>query len=490
MAASLAQTYGCFIDGEWRSIGEQFPVFDPTTQERITTVYDGGPEAIDESIRSAQESLERWNGLSAQDRGEILSGVANALRSEKEHLAKVETRESGRPLSESRYLVELGIDNFDYFAGLADKIEGKTIPVSGDRLDYTLQEPLGVTGHIIPWNASFVLASRSIAPALTCGNTVVAKASPETPLSLLEMARIANEAGLPDGVFNTVAGDGARTGAALTNDDRIRKLVFTGSRATGETVMKAAAENVVPVSLELGGKGPCIVFPDADIEQALSDMVNVFMNTGQICFATTRLFVHDDIYEEFINEFAKAVSELEYGPGIEDHDLGALISAEAQNNVDSMVKQAVSNGGRVLAGGELPDSTGHFYPATLVDEVADDALISCEEIFGPVLTAYRFEDEESVIKRANDTRYGLSAALWTGNLSRAHRIAEDIDAGTIMINEYPAVFTAAPFGGYKASGIGREKGVQALDHYTQTKNVSVSIGSSRSWSGDKERDPT
>jgi aldehyde dehydrogenase (NAD+) len=341
-----------------------------------------------------------------------------------------------------------------------------------------VREPLGVVAQVVPWNAAVILGARGIAPALACGNTVVAKPSPEAPVSVLEMARIASEAGLPDGVFNVVPGDGRRTGQALTTDDRIDGIVFTGSKATGKQVMKAAAENVVPVGLELGGNNPNIVFPDADLEQALADTIKVTYNTGQVCFATTRVFVHDDVYDEFVPALADRLDALEYGPGAEGHDLGPLISPAARQAVHEYVQQAVANGGRLLAGGDLPDGPGNFYPATLVDQVDDDAPISCDEVFGPVLKAYRFESEAEAIQRANDTEYGLYAAVWTNDLSRAHRVAGELESGGVVVNEYPATFPQAPFGGYKQSGIGREKGMQALDHYTQLKNVTISLGES------------
>ncbi|MFB6134124.1 MAG: aldehyde dehydrogenase, partial [Halanaeroarchaeum sp.] len=257
--------------------------------------------------------------------------------------------------------------------------------------------------------------------------------------------------------------------------ERVRELVFTGSRETGELVAKAAAEHVIPVALELGGKSPNIVFPDADLDRAAGDTLKAFMNTGQVCHAGTRVFVHDDVYDEFVADLVERTEAMEIGPGESDPDVGPLISTDAQRRVAEAVDEAVENGARLLAGGHIPREGGNYYAPTLLDKVADDAAISCEELFGPVLTLYRFDSESEVIERANDTKYGLYGVVWTNDLSRAHRVAGAIEAGSIAVNEYPATFVQAPFGGYKESGLGREKGQQAIKHYTQLKNIAVRI---------------
>jgi aldehyde dehydrogenase (NAD+) len=474
MDVSLPGT-GVYVDGEHREGNERFPVFDPATNEQLTTVAEAGEPGVDAAVASSERALEEWRAIDAGERRDHLLALADAIRDNSEWLAELETAENGRPISQSRSLVTGAAGYFEYYAGMTDKIEGETIPVPGDYLDYTVREPLGVTGHLVPWNVSLKLGARSFAPALATGNTLVVKPSPEAPLSLLAFAELATEAGLPDGVLNVVPGDGPRTGASLTHDERVRGLVFTGSRETGELVAKAAAEHVIPVALELGGKSPNIVFPDADLDRAAGDTLKAFMNTGQVCHAGTRVFVHDDVYDEFVADLVERTEAMDIGPGASNPDVGPLISADAQRRVADAVDEAVEDGARLLAGGHVPREEGNYYAPTLLDNVADDATISCEELFGPVLTLYRFDSESEVIERANESRYGLYGVVWTNDLSRAHRVAGAIEAGSIAVNEYPATFVQAPFGGYKESGLGREKGQQAIEHYTQLKNIAVRI---------------
>lgn len=466
---------GVFIGGSSRGGIESFSVHDPATNEQLATVAEAGQPGVEAAVTDSQEALVEWQGLEPRERGRALRALADAIREHSDRLARIETAENGRPISQSRSLVTGSAEYFEYYAGLVDKIEGETIPVAGDYLDYTVREPLGVTGHLVPWNVSLKLGARSFAPALACGNTVVAKPAPEAPLSLLAFAEIATEAGLPDGVFNVVPGDGPRTGAALTGDERVRGLVFTGSRPTGEIVGRAAIERMVPTALELGGKSPNIVFPDADLDRAAQDTLKAFGNAGQICHAGTRVFVHDDVYDEFVDDLIDRAEAMSIGPGESDPDLGPLITRGAREEVADAVDQAVEAGARLRCGGHVPRDEGNYYAPTLVDEVDDDAALSCGELFGPVLALYRFDTEQEVIERANNTRYGLYAVVWTNNLSRAHRVAGAIEAGSIAVNEYPATFVEAPFGGYKQSGLGREKGLQAVEHYTQIKNVAVRL---------------
>lgn len=474
MDLQLPET-GVYIGGASREGIESFPVLDPATNDRLATVAEAGQPGVDAAVADSQEALTEWQALEPRERGDHLRSLAAAIREHSERLARIETAENGRPISQSRSLVTGSADYFEYYAGIVDKIEGETIPVPGNYHDYTVREPLGVTGHLVPWNVSLKLGTRSFAPALACGNTVVVKPAPEAPLSLLAFAEIATEVGLPDGVFNVVPGDGPRTGAALTNDQRVRGLVFTGSRATGEIVATAAAERIVPVALELGGKSPNIVFPDADLDRAARDTLKAFGNAGQICHAGTRVFVHDEVYDAFVEDLIERADAMSIGPGASDPDLGPLITRDARDEVADAVEQAVEDGARLRCGGHVPREDGNYYAPTLLDQVDDDAAISCEELFGPVLTLYRFDSESEVIERANDTRYGLYGVVWTNDLSRAHRVAGELEAGSIAVNDYPATFVEAPFGGYKESGLGREKGRQAIEHYTQLKNVAVRI---------------
>ena len=467
--------YGCYIDGAYREPIETFEVVDPATDDSIATVAEGGADGVDRALDAAETAQAEWTSIDPSERGRILTDVADALRDHAEELAQLETAETGRPISQSRLFVTNAAKYFDYYGGLTDKIEGETIPIGEGYLDYTRLEPLGITGQIIPWNVPSLLSLRGIAPAIACGNAVVAKPSPEAPLTVLEMNRIATEAGLPAGLWNSVPGDGANTGAALTNADRVDKVVFTGSTATAKRVMKDAADTLTPVGMETGGKSPGIVFPDANLDHVVEDALKVFFNAGQTCFATTRIFVHEAVYDEVAGRIAEETAALSVGPGVEDPDVGPLISEVARDSVAEYVDDAIKRGGRVLAGGEIPRETGNFYAPTVIDDVADDAPISCDEVFGPLFTIYEFDDEEKVVRRANDTKYGLYATVWTADVSRAHRVANRLEAGTVTINEYPVTSPQAPFGGYKESGIGREKGLQAIDEYTQTKNVVVSI---------------
>lgn len=470
--------YGVFVGGEYRDGEGTFIVTNPGTNEKIAEIAESGASGVDAAITSAEAALDEWQGIAPEERSSILQDVADLLADHTEELAEIETAEMGRPISESRGIISEGMGYFNYYSGVPTKIQGDTIPVPGERLDYTLREPLGVLGQIIPWNSAGILAARGIAPALACGNTVVAKPAPEAPISVSRIAELANEAGLPDGVFNVVPGGGASTGDPLTGDERISGLTFTGSVGTGKHVAKRAMENVVPINLELGGKSPSIVFPDADLDEALEDMLRVYMNSGQVCFATTRVFVHEDVYDEFVEEFAEAVSEMTAGPGEEDNDVGPLIHQQALENVEEYVENAAANGARILAGGEVVDRDANLYAPTVVDGVADDMPIACDEVFGPVVTTHKFSDEDGVLKRANDTEYGLYATVWTNDIGRAHRLAHGLEAGSVSVNEYPALFPQAPFGGYKQSGLGREKGLQTIHHFTQLKNVAVSLGDS------------
>jgi aldehyde dehydrogenase (NAD+) len=476
MQPGLSERYDALIGGEERPSAETFTVTDPATNEPIATVATCDAGAVDAAVTAAERATRAWEGVDPERRGRLLRSVADLIRENVDRYARIETAETGRPISQSRGNVRDAAGYFEYYAGLTDKIEGETIPLPGERLDYTVREPLGVTAHVVPWNAALVLGARSLGPALACGNTAVLKPAPEAPLSLLTFCGDLRDLDIPDGVVNVVPGDGATTGAALTGDPRLGKIIFTGSRTTGKTVMREAAENVVPVGLELGGKSPSIVFADADLESAVADTVKVFFNSGQICFATTRVFVHEDIYEEFVENLVERTEALEVGPGEEDPDVGPLISPEAQRRVADSVAAAVEDGARVLAGGEIPREEGNYYAPTVIEGVDDDHDLSRTELFGPVVSVYSFSEEREAIERANDSEYGLYGAIWTRTLDRAHRVAAELEAGSITVNEYPATFPQAPFGGYKQSGIGREKGRQAITEYTELKNVSIALG--------------
>jgi len=470
-------TYGNIIAGEERTGGSTVEVQDPATEELLAEVATATEADVEDAIVAAADAADEWAAHDPVERGRLLSRVARRLEAETGTLARIETLEMGRSLGASTAQAEKTAEYFDYYAGLTDKIEGETIPIGGesDVLDYTVREPYGVTAHVVPWNASMVLGVRSITPALAAGNTLVVKADERAPLSLLKLAEIANEAGLPRGVLNVVTGGGARTGRQITDDDRIDHIEFTGSTETGSAVMETAARHITPVHLELGGKSPNVVFPDADRQQAARDSVKAFWNTGQTCFAPTRIFVHEGIYEEFTDRLVEETEAMDVGPGIDGNTIGPLITADALDRVESYVESAREGGAEILTGGSRLDRPGHFYEPTLIAGVDDDAPVACDEVFGPVLTVHEFGSESEAIARANDTDYGLYALVWTTDLSRAHRMARELEAGTVLINEYLFASQQAPSGGYKKSGIGRAKGQQAVENYTQLKNVVVSI---------------
>lgn len=474
MSDLIDERYDSYIDGEWVPSKKTFEVRDPATGDLLTEVAEAGQHGIDRALSVAETTLSDWQEVPPDEREQILRDVGDLIRKHVDRLAQIETLEMGRPLEESKALIIDAARYFEYYGGMVDKIQGETIPVPGNYLDYTLREPKGISAQIIPWNASMLLGARGIAPALACGNTVVAKPSPEAPISLLEFAELATGADLPSGVLNIVPG-GSNTGSALTSNPRIDCLTFTGSRETGTKVMQAAAENIVPVGLELGGNNPAIAFADADPAEVATDMRAAYYNTSQVCFAPTRLFIHEDIYDETLSELVDRVKPMTVGHGLEGADMGPLISTEAQQTVADYVDQAVEDGAILVTGGRIPQEKGNFYEPTIVEDVADDAPLSCDEVFGPVIVVYEFSEEDEVIERANNVDYGLYAVIYTDTLNLGHRVAHELKVGSVVINEYPATFPQAPFGGYKDSGISREKGFQAIEHYTEVKNVTVSL---------------
>ncbi len=470
-------TYGNVIASDEQTREDTFDVTNPATEEVIATVAKATKSDVEAAISAADAASDSWAQFDSGKRVRLLLEIAERVEQSVDKLAETETLEMGRSLGASQAQAQKTARYFEYYAGIADKIEGQTIPISGNQsvLDYTVREPYGVTSHIIPWNASMVLAARSIAPALAAGNSVVAKADENAPLSLLTLGKIINETEIPSGVFNVVTGGGARTGQQLTDDDRVDYIEFTGSTETGTAVMKSAADHITPVHLELGGKSPNLVFPDADLEQAATDSAKVFWNTGQTCFSPTRIFVHEEVYEAFIDLLITEVQSMEIGPGMENNTIGPLITETAVERVQSYLDDAIEEGAKILLGGNRINRSGHFFEPTIVTNVDDDSAISCDEIFGPVVTVYKFSSESEALNRANATDYGLYALVWTDDLDRAHRLAGKLEAGTVVVNEYLFASPNAPSGGYKKSGIGRTKGQQAIKNYTQLKNVVISV---------------
>ncbi|WP_440991816.1 aldehyde dehydrogenase family protein [Haloarchaeobius baliensis] len=470
----LSAEYGLYIDGDWHGRERQFEVLDPATNQSLARVASASAEDTELAIDSAATTFEEWRQVDHSERGRRLLQAADLLREHREDLARTETLETGRPLAQSRRRIGGAIGFFDYYGGIADKIEGETIPIDGDRHSYTVREPLGVTGHIVPWNSPSILAARSFAPALACGNTVVAKPSPDAPLTVLRLAELLTEAGLPPGAVNVVTDADAAAGKAITESETVAGISFTGSRTVGKQVMKTAADTLTPVDLELGGNTPCIVFPDADLDAVVRDGVKAYDNAGQICFTISRFFVHADIYDEFADRFATAVDSLEVGPWDEEPDVGPVISPASRDRLADYVDEAVGDSARLLAGGTIPRAEGNFYSPTLLDRVDDTDPVACDELFGPVKTLHEFETEPGVIERANDTEYGLYAVIWTDDVSRVHRLVDAMETGVVAVNEFPILAPQTPFGGYKESGIGRTKGHHAIEHFTQVKSATIS----------------
>ncbi|MFL6332407.1 MAG: aldehyde dehydrogenase family protein, partial [Pyrinomonadaceae bacterium] len=407
-------------------------------------------------------------------------------------LAAIETSDNGKPIRETSYVdLPQVVENFEYFAGWATKIEGETIPVPGQMFNYTLREPVGVCGQIIPWNFPLLMAAWKLAPALAAGNTVVLKPAEQTPVGAMELAALIQEAGFPDGVVNVVPGYGETAGAALASHKGIDKVAFTGSTEVGKIIAHAAADNLTKVSLELGGKAPNIVFADADIEQAVNGaMMGIFFNQGQVCCAGSRLFLDARVKDEFLDRFKEKSSRVRVGdPMDKNTQMGPQVSEEQLNRIKGYVDIAKGEGAQVLSGGCPPQlegdfQQGYFFQPTIFGEVKNSMRVAQEEIFGPVVSVITFEDEDELIKQANEISYGLSAGIWTKDITRAHRFAKAVHAGVVWINTYNMFNAASPFGGYKQSGYGREMGKHALEMYTQVKSVWVDLsGKPIGWFG-------
>ncbi|MFC4550059.1 MULTISPECIES: aldehyde dehydrogenase family protein [Halorussus] len=472
------RTYDLLVDGESiaASDGDRFETRNPATETAFAEVARGTAADIDAAVGAAKAAFSKWNSMAPQERGRLLNDLAAKIRAQKESLALLETRDNGKPLSHARSDVETCARYFEYYAGIADKVHGDSIPLTDEYVDYTVREPLGVTGQIIPWNLPINIFGRSVAPALATGNVAVVKPAEQTPVTALEVGRLAVEVGIPDGVLNVVPGFGDEAGAALAEHPDVDGVSFTGSVPTGIEVGRTAMKNVTQVHLELGGKSPNVVFPDADFENAIeSTMAGIFANAGQVCSAGSRLLVHEDIHEEFVDELADRAADLELGSGDEDPDMGPLVSEAQFKKVTSYLDIGREEVGEPVVGGGVPDREGYFVEPTIFDDMDNDARIAQEEIFGPVLSVIEFSDEEEAIQIANDVDYGLVAGIHTENHDRAHRFARDVDAGQIFINEWFAGGEETPFGGFKRSGFGREKGLAAVDAYTQVKNVCANI---------------
>ncbi len=486
----LSKTQKLLIDGKRvdAASGETFEVLDPSTNSVLTRVPKGGKEDIDRAVKAARNAFENgpWGKLSVSERGKLIWKLADLIEERTEEFSQLETLDNGKPLAIARAVdVALVIDHFRYYAGMATKIHGETIDISvpyapgAEFLDFTRREPMGVVGQIIPWNFPLLMAAWKMGVALAAGNCVVLKPAEQTPLSALHLADLFAEAGFPDGVVNIVSGFGD-AGAALAEHMDIDKVAFTGSTEVGHEIVKASAGNLKRVSLELGGKSPSIVFPDADLDIAAQGVAGaIFFNQGQVCTAGSRLLVHKDVYDEVMGRVAEQAKSIKVGPGMcSDTNMGPLVSRDQQEKVLNYIRSGELAGASTLTGGKAIGGdleAGCYVEPTVFENVHQDMKIVAEEIFGPVVVAAPFEDIDSVISRGNDTEYGLAASVWTNDINKAHKVAKGLKAGTVWVNCHNVFDAAAPFGGYKRSGFGREMGIHALENYTQVKNVIIQL---------------
>jgi len=470
------------IGGEWRDSvsGKTFETVNPATEEPIAEVAEGDAADIDLAVKAARKAFESpsWRKMDARDRGRLMNRFADLIEQNIDELAQLETLDNGKPISESRHAdLPLVIDCMRYYAGWADKIAGQTVPIRGNYFCYTKREPTGVAGQIIPWNFPMLMVAWKWGPALAAGCTIVLKPAEQTPLSALKLGELAMEAGFPAGVINIVPGFGETAGASLVAHPGVDKIAFTGEGTTAKIIMRSAADTMKRVTFELGGKSPNIVFADADQNAAVEGaLLGLYLNQGQCCCAGSRLFVQDSVYDGFLEKLATRVSARKLGDPFDPAtEQGPQVDKAQFDKILSYIDKGRDQGARCVTGGERHGEKGYYIKPTIFADVKDDMAIARDEIFGPVLSVIKFRDIEEVIERANTTDYGLAAAVWTRDIGKAHAIADRVRAGTVWVNCYDVFDAAAPFGGFKRSGIGRELGEKAIDNYTELKTVTVAL---------------
>jgi acyl-CoA reductase-like NAD-dependent aldehyde dehydrogenase len=479
MAVTTQREYGLFIDGELvepRS-GEIRELTEPATDETLARTAIAGAEDVDRAVAAARAALAGpWSKTPPSERSRLLHALADAIAANRKELAELESRNVGKAISSVKAELSQATENFRFYASAIASIRGETRPIGGSLLFYSLKEPVGVVGQIVPWNYPLMMATWKLAPALAAGCTAVLKPDPATPLTALRLAEIAAEVGFPAGAINVVPGDGPTTGAYLVRHPLIDKVAFTGSTQTGAEIMRLCAEPLKRVTLELGGKSPNLIFADADLADAIPSAAwSIYYSAGQSCEARSRVLVEASIYDDVVAHLAENAQTLKVGDPLDpETQVGSLISTTHREKVHRFVETGVDEGAEVVTGGEPTDGPGAFYPPTVLAKVDNRMVVAQEEIFGPVVTVIPFQDEKEAIRLANDTKYGLFATVWTRDPARAHRLAARIKAGEIGINVPYTAFPGIPFGGYKQSGFGRELGLETLDLYLETKSVLVS----------------